>query len=29
MTGLIGLQIHDKGMRVEFKDISLKRLDTP
>jgi len=24
--GAIGLQIHDKGMRVEFKDIRLKRL---
>ena len=29
--GTIGLQIHDKGMRVEFKDIRLKRLvvETP
>ncbi len=26
--GAIGLQIHDKGMRVEFKDIRLKRLDS-
>lgn len=25
--GAIALQIHDKGMRVEFKDIRLKRLD--
>ena len=24
--GAIGLQIHDKGMRVEFKDIRMKRL---
>jgi hypothetical protein len=24
--GAIGLQIHDKGMRVEFKDLRLKRL---
>ena len=24
--GAIGLQIHDKGMRVEFADIWLKRL---
>lgn len=24
--GAIGLQIHDKGMRVEFKDLQLKRL---
>ena len=24
--GLIGLQIHDKGMRVDFKDIRLKKL---
>jgi hypothetical protein len=24
--GAIGLQIHDKGMKVEFKDIQLKRL---
>ena len=24
--GVIGLQIHDKGMRVEFKDILLKRI---
>ncbi len=24
--GVIGLQIHDKGMRVEFKDIRLKQL---
>ena len=24
--GAIGLQLHDKGMRVEFKDIRLKRL---
>ncbi len=24
--GALGLQIHDKGMRVEFKDIALKRL---
>ena len=26
--GAIGLQIHDKGMHVEFKDIRLKRLHT-
>ena len=26
--GAIGLQIHDKGMRVEFKDIRLKRLSS-
>ena len=25
-AGAIGLQIHDKGMRVDFKDIRLKRL---
>ena len=25
--GAIGLQIHDKGMRVEFRDIRLRRLD--
>jgi len=25
-SGAIGLQIHEKGMRVEFKDIRLKRL---
>jgi hypothetical protein len=25
--GAIGLQIHDKGMQVEFKDIRLKRLE--
>ena len=24
--GVIGLQLHDKGMRVEFKDLRLKRL---
>jgi len=24
----IGLQIHDKGMQVEFKDIRLKQLET-
>lgn len=27
--GAIGLQIHDKGMRVEFRDIYLKRLARP
>ncbi|MDG2223207.1 MAG: DUF1080 domain-containing protein [Rubripirellula sp.] len=26
-SGAIGLQIHDKGMSVEFKDIKLKKLD--
>jgi hypothetical protein len=26
--GAIGLQIHDKGMQVEFKDIRLKQLET-
>jgi len=26
--GAIGLQIHDKGMQVEFKDILLKQLET-
>lgn len=25
--GAIGLQLHDKGMHVEFKDVRLKRLD--
>jgi hypothetical protein len=24
--GAIGLQIHDRGMRVEFKDLRLNRL---
>jgi hypothetical protein len=27
-SGMIGLQIHDAGMIVEFKDIRLKKLDT-
>jgi len=26
--GAVGLQIHDKGMHVEFKDVRLKKLDT-
>jgi hypothetical protein len=26
--GAIGLQLHDKGMHVEFKDLYLKRLTT-
>ncbi|MCP4511224.1 MAG: DUF1080 domain-containing protein, partial [Fuerstiella sp.] len=27
--GAIALQIHDKGMKVEFRDVQLKRLMTP
>lgn len=27
-SGAIGLQLHDKGMRVEFKDIRLRKLDS-
>lgn len=27
-NGAIGLQIHDKGMRVEFKNLRIKRLNT-
>ena len=26
--GAIGLQLHDKGMRVEFKDLRLKRFQS-
>ena len=26
--GAIGLQLHDKGMRVEFKDLRLKKLNS-